>query len=42
MRYVFYAAMAVAVAALWLNTSAKGAHLKRHMSDHPAESASLY
>jgi hypothetical protein len=42
MRYVFYAAAAVAIAALWLNTSTQGSRLKRQMSDHPAETASLY
>ena len=42
MRYVLYAAAAVAITALWLNTSHHGSRLKRHMADHPAESASLY
>lgn len=42
MRYVFYAVAAVAIAALWLNTSTQGSRLKRKMSDHPAETASLY
>jgi len=42
MRYVFYAAAAVAIAALWLNTSPQGSRLKRQMSDHPTETGSLY
>ncbi len=42
MRYVLYAAAAVAIAALWLNTSHQGSRLKRQLSDHPAETAALY
>lgn len=42
MRYVLYTAAAVAIAALWLNASSQGSRLKRHMSDHPAETGSLY
>jgi hypothetical protein len=42
MRYVLYAAAAVAIAALWLNTSTQGSRLKRQMSNHPSETASLY
>ena len=42
MRYVLYAAAAVAVAALWLNTSPQGSRLKRQLNEHPAESQSLY
>ncbi|MFM5918656.1 MAG: hypothetical protein ACKOOL_14135 [Novosphingobium sp.] len=42
MRYVLYAAAAVAVAALWLNSSNQGARLKRHMNNHPSETAALY
>ena len=42
MRYVLYVAVAVAFAAVWLNSSHHGNRLKRQMSEHPAESAALY
>ena len=42
MRYVLYAAAAVAIAALWLNASPQGSRFKRHLNEHPAEAGSLY
>ena len=42
MRYVLYVAIALAVASVWLNNSHHGSRIKRELSDHPAEPASLY
>jgi len=42
MRYVLYAAIAVAAASVWLNSSHNGNRLKRQMTEHPAEPAQLY
>ena len=42
MRYVLYAAIAVAAASVWLNSSHHGTRIKRQMNEHPAESAQLY
>jgi len=42
MRYVLYAAIAVAAASIWLNSSQHGNRLKRQMTEHPAEAAQLY
>lgn len=42
MRYVFYAAAALVVVALWFNTSSQGSRIKRQMTEHPADPAQLY
>ena len=42
MRYVFIAVAALAIASTWVNTSHHAARIKRHISDHPAETRALY
>ena len=42
MRYVLYAAMALVAVSVWLNTSHNGNRIKRQLTEHPAEPASLY
>ena len=42
MRYVFYAAAALAAVTLWFNTSTQGSRIKRQLTEHPADPRQLY